>query len=265
MQNLKLTRQLVKHLSGRQLVYHATLEDIEADEGVVDHCVWDPPYADRTQDNVRRGSSGSRRKPTISAAKPLGFPPAAAEQRQRWAAWAARAARRWVLVFSDHESSMEWAGFLVRAGMIYVRSCIWVRTGDPELGHERPAQSGAPQYTGDRPGAGHEVIVCAHAAGRRLRWNGGGKHGVYTSAVERGEKRVHAAQKPLALMREILADFCNEGETISDKFCGAGTTGVAAKQLGMTFIGADKDAKWATYAQRRIDGALRTPTHGAPE
>lgn len=265
MQSLKLTSSLVKHISGRQLVYHAALEDIETDEGVVDHCVWDTPYDRKTQDNVRRGSRGSRRKPAISEAKPLGFSPAEAEKRRRWAAWAARAARRWVLVFSDHESSMQWAEYLVRAGMEYVRCMIWVRTGDSELGHERPAQSGAPQFTGDRPGAGHEVIVCAHARGRRMRWNGGGKHGVYTAAVVRGEKRAHETQKPLTLMREILADFCDEGDVISDKFCGAGTTGVAAKQLGMTFIGADKDAKWAKYAQQRIDGALRTPAHGAPE
>lgn len=248
---LNLTHDLVKGLGGRQVAHHAALEDVLVDEGAFDHVFWDPPYDKRTQDNTRRGKET---KHGISAPMPLGFDPATSEKRQRWAAWAARACRRWALVFSDHESSMDWADALERAGMVYVRSMIWVRTGDADLTHERPTQSGAPQLTGDRPAAGHEVIVVAHH-GRRMRWNGHGKQGVYTAGVERGEVRVHQAQKPIRLITEIMRDFMDPGETVVDSFCGSGTALVAAKHLGLGAVGLDRDAKWADYAQRRVDAA----------
>jgi site-specific DNA-methyltransferase (adenine-specific) len=252
---LKLDSQFMTDLRGRQLAYCAAIEDVQVDEGAFDHVFWDPPYDKRTQDNTRRGKET---KHGISAPMPLGFDPATTEKRLRWAAWAARACRRWALVFSDHESSMDWATALEAAGMVYVRSMIWVKTGDAELTHERPRQSATPQMTGDRPSSGHEVIVVAHHRGRRMRWNGGGKHGVYTAGVVRGEHRVHEAQKPLELIKEITRDFMTPGETVVDAFCGSGTLLAAAKHLRMGAVGLDLAKKWADYAQRRVDAAQAT-------
>lgn len=254
-----ITRKAAAALAAQYHVSHTAIEDHDLDEGAFDHTVTDPPYAKRTQDNIRHGKKGKRGHRGISAPTTLAFDPADAEKRRRWARTIARVTRRWALVFSDHESSVDWGLALELAGLVYIRSAIWVRTWDVEIGPERPTQSGAPQFTGDRPGSGHEVIVCAHHPDRRLKWRGRGQHGVYTSPVMRGEDRVHDNQKPLALIDEILRDFCDPGESVFDPFCGAGTVSVAGKNLGVGVVAGDFDGKWADYTRRRV-AAAKTST-----
>jgi site-specific DNA-methyltransferase (adenine-specific) len=54
------------------------------------------------------------------------------------------------------------------------------------------------------------------------------------------ERVGHPTQKPLKLMRWCL-NFLPEAQTILDPFMGSGTTGVAAIQLGRSFIGIERD------------------------
>jgi site-specific DNA-methyltransferase (adenine-specific) len=240
-------------------VRHSAIEDVTTDEAIFDHTITDPPYARRTQDNTRRGD---KRDDAISKDMPLGFDAATYAKRSRWAEWIARVTRRWAAVFSDHESSMDWAEHLERAGMVYVRCAIWVRTGDRDLEQVtgKPTPSGAPQFTGDRPAAGHEVIVLAHQPERRMRWNGGGRQGVYVAPIVSPENRLHSTEKPLSLMLDIVRDFARPGETVVDPFCGSGTTLVAAKQLGVACAGIELDQKHASLAARRAAAATTLAT-----
>ena len=64
--------------------------------------------------------------------------------------------------------------------------------------------------------------------------------------------RVHPTQKPLALMRYLVATYSNEGETILDPFCGSGSTLVAAKQAGRHYIGIEKDEHYADTTKTRL-------------
>lgn len=252
-------RQTAELAARAYVVRHSAIEDVATEEAIFDHTITDPPYAPRTQNNTRRGRN---RDDGISDAMPLGFNPATEIKRARWAAWIARVTRRWAAVFSDHESSMDWAEHLERAGMIYVRCAIWVRTGDRELDavSGKPTPSGAPQFTGDRPAAGHEVIVLAHARDARMRWNGGGRQGVYVAPIVPGSDRLHSTEKPLSLMLDIVRDFARPGETVIDPFCGSGTTLVAAKQLGVACAGIELDPKFASLAARRAASASSTAT-----
>lgn len=234
-------------------VFCEAIEDVDIEEGISDHVFMDSPYDDRTQSRARRGKES---KAGISTTLAIRFDAATSEKRARWARWAATATRRWVGAFSDHESSMEWASHLESAGMgmVYVRPALWIRTGDELIETVKPRKSGAPQFTGDRPATGHEVIVLAHK-GRKMRWNGGGKSAVYVHPVVRGLERVHETQKPVGLMRDILRDFAEPGDTIADPFTGSGTTQVAAKLLGMSSVGIELNPKHAEYARRRIAAA----------
>lgn len=69
---------------------------------------------------------------------------------------------------------------------------------------------------------------------------------------ERGTQH-HPTQKPVALMRWCIR-LCKlaPGSTILDPFCGSGSTGVAALQEGMNFIGIEREAKYVEIARRRI-------------
>jgi site-specific DNA-methyltransferase (adenine-specific) len=78
-------------------------------------------------------------------------------------------------------------------------------------------------------------------------------------AVPRREKLhgYHPTQKPLRLVRRAILASTNEGDLIFDPFCGSGTTGVAAKELGRFFVGAEMEEEFAELAARRIAATER--------
>lgn len=152
-----------------------------------------------------------------------------------------RLASRWILAFSDMETTHLWRKAF---GGRYVRTGIWVKP------------NAMPQISGDRPGQGYEPYTLAHAPGRK-RWNAGGKSSVYTcngensQSSDRGEFG-HPCPKPLELMLELVADFTDPGDTVLDPFMGSGTTGVACLRLGRKFVGIEKDPQYFQTARDRL-------------
>jgi site-specific DNA-methyltransferase (adenine-specific) len=91
-----------------------------------------------------------------------------------------------------------------------------------------------------------------------VAWQKGG-YGVYchtiirASSQERGE---HPTQKPVALMTWCIERLNLPPDSlIIDPYCGSGTTGVAAVQLGHRFIGIEREESYCTIARRRITDA----------
>lgn len=224
----------------------------------VDHILCDPPYDEHTHTAQRQGCTGyteptrpGATKAQFNRSRELGFDYLSAELRQVCARHFARIVRRWVLIFSDHEGSVLWGRDLRNAGLEVVRYGIWEKLG------------ATPQFTGDRPAQGHEVIVIAHPpppykTTPKKRWNGGGRHALWRVPIvlnrgERGEQRVHTTQKPLALMEALVRDFTDEGDTILDPFAGSGTTLVAAERNGREGFGYELDAEYAEVARRRLE------------
>ena len=52
-------------------------------------------------------------------------------------------------------------------------------------------------------------------------------------------ERVYPTQKPLALLERVIKASSDEGDIVLDPFCGSGTTGAAAEQLGRRWIMSD--------------------------
>ena len=67
----------------------------------------------------------------------------------------------------------------------------------------------------------------------------------------------HPTQKPLRLVRRAILASSREGDLIFDPFCGSGTSGVASKELGRLFVGAEQEEEYAQLAGRRIGAAER--------
>jgi len=63
---------------------------------------------------------------------------------------------------------------------------------------------------------------------------------------------LHPTQKPVSLMEYLIKTYTNEGETVLDFTMGSGTTGVACKNLGRSFIGIEKDAGYFEIAKQRL-------------
>jgi site-specific DNA-methyltransferase (adenine-specific) len=90
----------------------------------------------------------------------------------------------------------------------------------------------------------------------RLLWDGlcvgeGARH-----EVTAGQKRHHPTQKPEALMRWCI-EQAKRPASILDPYMGAGSTGVAAAQMGCAFIGIEIEPRYFDIACERIDNAYR--------
>jgi site-specific DNA-methyltransferase (adenine-specific) len=66
------------------------------------------------------------------------------------------------------------------------------------------------------------------------------------------DNRHHPTEKPVALLRYLIAKITNPGDVILDPFMGSGTTGVAAMTEGRKFVGVECDPVHYATAKRRI-------------
>ena len=66
-------------------------------------------------------------------------------------------------------------------------------------------------------------------------------------------RKTHPTQKPEALLARVLLAASNAGDLVLDPFFGSGTTGVAARRLGRSFIGVERDPVYAEAARKRIE------------
>jgi site-specific DNA-methyltransferase (adenine-specific) len=91
-----------------------------------------------------------------------------------------------------------------------------------------------------------------------LAWRGICRHSENRSRIE------HPTQKPVELMKWVIGLLgVPAGGTILDPYCGSGTTGVAAVQLGYRFIGVELDPGYADIARRRLAEAASSTLFGA--
>ncbi len=86
----------------------------------------------------------------------------------------------------------------------------------------------------------------------------------WTIAATNAERVGHPTQKPLALMKWCI-EQAGSPQTILDPFMGSGTTGVAAIQLGRSFIGIEREERYFQIACERIEQAVAQGQLFAPE
>lgn len=99
---------------------------------------------------------------------------------------------------------------------------------------------------------GHSTEFVVYATKGRHILNGRRVSNVMNVARVPPNDLTHPCEKPVALLRRLLRKSAEPGMTILDPFCGSGSTGVAALQEGMNFIGIEKEAKYVEIARRRI-------------
>lgn len=114
-------------------------------------------------------------------------------------------------------------------------------TGDRGIyGHYE--QRDTPMYPRNDSGSAARFFYCAKA-----------------SRSERGAGNDHCTVKPIALMRYLVRLVTRKGGTVLDPFMGSGTTGVAAIQEGMNFVGIERDPHYYEIASRRVNDAKSIP------
>ena len=87
-------------------------------------------------------------------------------------------------------------------------------------------------------------------------WDRPARHFMQSVSGMNAERIGHPTQKPLRLMKWCL-NFLPDADTILDPFLGSGTTGVAAVQMGRSFIGIEREERYFEIACKRIEQAQR--------
>lgn len=219
--------------------------------GHIDHVITDPPYAARSMENARDGTTIKYRRDHVW--RDFGYDAITDNDRSDVAGELRVLADRWCIVWTDIESAHLWRAALEGYSMRYVRTGVWVR------------ENGAPQFSGDRPGQGVEACVIMHGNGERLRWNGGGRPAVWKGPIvnSQAERYGHSSPKPLWLMHQLIEQFTDPGDIILDPFAGSGTTLRAAKDLGRRAVGIEIVEAWcAAIAERLRQGVLQLEVRG---
>jgi modification methylase len=65
-------------------------------------------------------------------------------------------------------------------------------------------------------------------------------------------RKMHPTQKPEALLQRVILASTHVGDVVLDPFMGSGTTAVAAKRLGRTFVGIEREDAYAEAARARL-------------
>lgn len=79
----------------------------------------------------------------------------------------------------------------------------------------------------------------------------------YSRALAMQDGKEHPTQKAIAVMKWCVGQLPKGCQTILDPFMGSGTTGVAAVQMGRSFIGIEREPKYFDIARKRIEDAQR--------
>jgi len=76
----------------------------------------------------------------------------------------------------------------------------------------------------------------------------------------RVERPDHPTQKPVDLLKWLIRTYTNPGNTVMDICMGVGSTGVAAKMVGRSFIGMEIEEEYYTKSVTRIEDTPQDAT-----
>ena len=212
--------------------------------GRVDSVVTDPPYEAVMQN--KWGVLSSQTPSSHVRHESLGFGAIDAVRDEVTAAMCA-VCDGWLIAFCMAEGVRAWRDAIEAQGVKYKRAMVWIK---PDA---------MPQFNGQGPSVGHEMMVSAWCAKGHSRWNGGGKPGTFIYNKNTPGGSVHPTQKPLPLIQEIVGLFSDFGDTVLDPFMGSGTTLVACAKLGRKGIGIELDPGYFEIACKRVRDAYAQP------
>jgi site-specific DNA-methyltransferase (adenine-specific) len=210
--------------------------------GSVQAVITDPPYGDEVHDKEKVGRTATGEVDAV----PVPFEALTSDDVHFLADYCHDNVVGWALVFCQAEQIPAWRRIMDSYEKIrYFRPMLWIK---PDA---------KPNFRGHGPGVGHETIQAYWCGGGRQSWNAGGKVGIYYHNRSRRQGDRHPTEKPVSLMKDLVRDFTNPGDTILDPFMGCGSTGVAALELGRKFIGIEQNQTYFDEALKRLDEADR--------
>ncbi len=74
------------------------------------------------------------------------------------------------------------------------------------------------------------------------------------------ENTGHPTQKPEKLLAKLILASSEEGDIVLDPFLGSGSTSVTARKLKRHYVGIEREAQYAVWAEKRLELADTDPT-----
>lgn len=99
----------------------------------------------------------------------------------------------------------------------------------------------------------HELIIAARNKGHKVIEDGILRPDIIKCKATPSKNRRHPVEKPVELLRWLIASITNPGDTVLDLFMGGGSTGEAALRSGRNFIGVESDEKYFKIAEDRLN------------
>ena len=101
------------------------------------------------------------------------------------------------------------------------------------------------------------IATVNEGKGHNYQKGEGQRHNVIETGLCSGNERYeHPTQKPVELFKPIFRWWTDDNDVILDPFTGTGSICVAAKEMGLNYIGIEKQSKWVDVAQRRIEQTI---------
>ncbi len=192
----------------------------------VDAIIADPPYGVSYQSNMRKTKFDKMANDDITDTA--------------WLAFACRVLKDGGMIycFSRWDVLGQWKTLIEFFGLS-VRSCVVWDKGSGGMGDL--VSSYAPSY---------EMILVASRGKNVL--NDGRKRDVMQFNRHR-QNLIHPAQKPIALLENLIKDCTKEGDVVLDPFMGSGSTGIACKNTNRKFIGIELSEDYYNLSKSRIE------------
>ena len=137
---------------------------------------------------------------------------------------------RYMVLWTSYQLYEAVCAMAERAGFYVPRvPLIWVKSG----------ATGRSIQSALRVGCAAEVALYAYTT-PDARLTKQGRSNIFTYPPPPTGKRFHAAQKPEALVADIIQTFSSPGDLVLDVFCGSGSTIRACYDTNRQFIGCEK-------------------------
>ena len=156
-----------------------------------------------------------------------------ADWREAWALFPGDVAYVWHAALQSRPviESLEAAGFVVRAQIIWDKTRLVIGRGDYHWQHE-PA-------------------VYAVRKGRTGHWEGGRSQTTVWQIPHRRNDSGHGTEKPVECMKRPIENNSSPGQAVYEPFCGSGTTIIAAEMTGRSCHAIELNPAYVDVAIRR--------------
>lgn len=144
-------------------------------------------------------------------------------------------------IWCSGQQMFKWDKYLTYCGFEYSDLIIWLKnrqTFDMSCGYH---------YN-------YKTENCLMYSRGKRKLNTVGLCNVYKAPVESNE--FHPTQKPLGIIRELIKNSTNDGDVVLDCFMGSGTTALACKNTGRSFIGFELSKHFCDIANMRLKNVV---------